>query len=476
MAQKKKKILIAGGGLAGLAAAYRLSEKNDFEIVIVEKEGNIGGLAGTIDIDGAKADFGSHRIFTEIPEIKDFLLSFAKDILHPVVRESHIYLKNQYLDYPPTPKDFLKKLGFFMMMKFAASKLFASLSIPADFSKIPDYETAMRHAFGNAVYEFLLKPFTEKTWKIPANNLHSEVARVRISAGNFKKLVASMFLKSKENDTGLKSFLYPKGGMASLVGLFQETLKERGVKIEKNAELVKIIEYSKESIKAEIIQGGIRRQLDCNTLISTIPITSLINMLLEINPDGIMKNVARRYKFLSLKLIYFLLAEERISRDNWTYYPEKDIVFHRGYESKNFDEGMCPKDKTLLALEISGYKGSEFWNEADEITVNKTIADAVKIKLFDPEKIIKTKVLKLPYAYPVYALDYQENLKISFDYLKNFPRILTTGRQGLFNHNNADHSIYMGFEAADAVLEDISEPAKKWFPRLEKFKNFRIVD
>ena len=31
------------------------------------------------------------------------------------------------------------------------------------------------------------------------------------------------------------------------------------------------------------------------------------------------------------------------------------------------------------------------------------------------------------------------------------PNLVTLGRQGLFNHNNMDHSIYMGLCAADLI-------------------------
>ena len=51
-----------------------------------------------------------------------------------------------------------------------------------------------------------------------------------------------------------------------------------------------------------------------------------------------------------------------------------------------------------------------------------------------------------------------------------------SGRQGLFNHNNTDHSIYMGLRAADAIAQSPDAPADPWYDTVEEFKHFRIVD
>jgi len=45
------KIVVIGGGLSGLGASYRLSQKG-YNVTVLEKEDHVGGLASSYLIDG----------------------------------------------------------------------------------------------------------------------------------------------------------------------------------------------------------------------------------------------------------------------------------------------------------------------------------------------------------------------------------------------------------------------------------------
>ena len=91
--------------------------------------------------------------------------------------------------------------------------------------------------------------------------------------------------------------------------------------------------------------------------------------------------------------------------------------------------------------------------------------------------MIETHVHRLRYGYPLYSLDYYDRLETIFTGLRSITDLLTTGRQGLFNHNNTDHSILMGLRAAEALgRADDGSPANPWYDQVEEFKHFRIVD
>ena len=57
------------------------------------------------------------------------------------------------------------------------------------------------------------------------------------------------------------------------------------------------------------------------------------------------------------------------------------------------------------------------------------------------------------------------------------PNLLTCGRQGLYNHNNMDHSIWMGLRAAAALNEHgVEDGQRHWYNHLDQFRHLRIVD
>lgn len=121
--------------------------------------------------------------------------------------------------------------------------------------------------------------------------------------------------------------------------------------------------------------------------------------------------------------------------------------------------------------------GDAMEGEADEAISKEVVSQMASTGLFAENEVDETVVVRLPYGYPLYSLDYHERLDKAFAGLRKIQNLLTSGRQGLFNHNNTDHSIYMGLRSADVLIEHGCEnPAAVWYDRVEEFKHFRIVD
>ena len=59
---KEKRVLIMGGGPAGLAAGYMLSQRQ-IRNVVFEKGNTVGGIAKTIVKGDYRYDLGGHRFF-----------------------------------------------------------------------------------------------------------------------------------------------------------------------------------------------------------------------------------------------------------------------------------------------------------------------------------------------------------------------------------------------------------------------------
>lgn len=86
----KKKVVIIGGGPAGLTSAYELS-KAGVESVVLEKDYTVGGLARTINYKNYHFDIGGHRFFTEIKRVEDMWKKILGDDLLHCQRLSRIY-------------------------------------------------------------------------------------------------------------------------------------------------------------------------------------------------------------------------------------------------------------------------------------------------------------------------------------------------------------------------------------------------
>jgi protoporphyrinogen oxidase len=72
---KQKYAIIIGGGPAGLTAAYELLDKTDIMPIVLEKDGDLGGLSKTINYKGNRIDIGGHRFFSKHDKIMQWWLN-----------------------------------------------------------------------------------------------------------------------------------------------------------------------------------------------------------------------------------------------------------------------------------------------------------------------------------------------------------------------------------------------------------------
>ena len=106
----KDKIIILGGGLAGLSAGYVLTRAG-LSVKVFESDSSVGGLSKTIVHNGFRFDLGGHRFFTKNRELNDFLKGLMGEELISVPRKSKIYMRNKYFDYPLKPFNAIFGLG-----------------------------------------------------------------------------------------------------------------------------------------------------------------------------------------------------------------------------------------------------------------------------------------------------------------------------------------------------------------------------
>ena len=74
--------------------------------------------------------------------------------------------------------------------------------------------------------------------------------------------------------------------------------------------------------------------------------------------------------------------------------------------------------------------------------------DLISVGLIQKGEVFDHFVRRIPYAYPVYDLNYQKHLVPIQEFIGGLRGIISTGRQGRFRYNNMDQSVEMGREVA----------------------------
>ncbi len=84
-----KKVLVIGGGIAGLAAAWDLSA--DHDVTVLESSDRVGGKLRLEEVGGARVDVGAEAMLNRRPEGVALALEAGLEIEHPATTSSRLW-------------------------------------------------------------------------------------------------------------------------------------------------------------------------------------------------------------------------------------------------------------------------------------------------------------------------------------------------------------------------------------------------
>ncbi|MCC5876944.1 MAG: FAD-dependent oxidoreductase [Candidatus Sumerlaeia bacterium] len=477
-----KRILILGAGVCGLATAHRLLKSDpSLKVTLLEQEDRPGGLARSLTVKGQVSDLGPHRIFTELPDVKRFLQDLAGDQMETVKRSSKMWLRGRWIEYPPRIPEVLECLGLLNVgmagVGWGLRKI--AKALPGMPPEADSFEALMKDAFGPGLYDLLVGPYAKKVWKVPPSEIHGDIARVRVSAGGLDQVIKKLIgVERKDQITAVKEFFYLPGGVESLVHKLRSEVEDLGGEIQLVKEVRGIKEFRTGHLQVTAVnkQSGREEVHQAEQVVSTIPLDHLLGMLEDKKTDKTIVAARKELRYISNFLVCFVIDRPNVTSSQWLYFPGGDTIFNRGYEPKNFHPSMGTTNQAMMVLEVTAHPGDKYSQMSDRQLLNACFKGAVRTNLFHRDEVVGTLVHRIPYTYPLYDLKYRERLDRIWRWLEQYPNLLSAGRQGLFLHNNMDHSIHMGFRAAERLLGDSQNPAAAFYSEVRRFQSFRIVD
>ena len=444
----KKTIAILGAGITGLVSAYYLSK--NYNVILFEKDGFIGGTAGSFDYKDFKLDYGPHKIYTELPGILEEIQKVCP--LIRVKKKNSIYLNNTYFDFP-------LKMGQ-IATKMPSTAFKAGMDILSKpFKKLPDdsYQNYLLNRFGKTLYNLSFKDYANKIWGTNPEELDAELARRRVAISGIFQLIKSVLFKDTKQISA-EYFYYPEKGMNELIKNLARKIIENKGKIIINQE---IDEVSMKNNKIEFIRFG-KNMIKPDYVISTIPLDALAEIV-KINGSKLPK---LNLTYQNLKIIYFILKKQKALNDCWIFFPEKKFIFQRVSEQKAFSESTCPKDKTAIMVETT--------QELSKDLINQIIGQLEQVKILQGSEIEEYFFKTLNKAYPVYKKGFAENLNSFINKVESVDNFYLLGRQGLFNYNNMDQCWDMAMKLAEQIENNKSKA--DWQETKKYFYSYRIVD
>lgn len=416
---------ILGGGIAGLATALELGRRGH-STILIEKSATTGGLASTFESGGFRFDLGGHRFHSNNSYVVEWLCEVLGNDLLTVKRNSHIFLNNRFIPYP---LQFPALLGAYTAFD-AAAMLVGYAKAQWSERHRPDrsFEDWVVKRFGWPIYRHFFQPYTEKVWGIPCHQLSADWAAQRIGLPSLWQAARSLVRPPAGQASTITQFYYPRNGFGAIPQAIEAQAQRFGCQIRLQTTITHL-QARPDTFTLHTHDG---QTITTPQLISTIPLEQLLKLLPGRVPAP---NLAYR----GLICLFVALQKKQVSQDSWTYFPGRDFLFGRTHEPKNWSATMVPDPAyTSLGIEIFSGRDDPLW-QADESDIQKrVIAQLQTIGWLTPTEVVNSWLVRLPHAYPIYQLDYQEKMANVKTHLAQWPGLHLVGRTGSFRYMNSD--------------------------------------
>jgi protoporphyrinogen oxidase len=438
------RVVILGAGPTGLGAAHRLAELGHSNWDIFERSDHVGGLASSVtDPHGFIWDHGGHVMFSHYRYFDELVENMLRGDYDQHMREAWVWIYGRFVPYPFQNNIHRLPPDVFLdcVMGIIESR---------DNDKRDNFDAWITSVFGEGIAEHFMRPYNFKVWAHPLEMMGTTWQGDRVPTVDIRRILQNQIEDRDDVSWGPNNlFKFPLLG----TGMLYERIAES---------LPKSVEFHKDAVsidttaKVVTFTDGASERYD--KLVTTMPLTELTKVIVDC-PDEL-HEAAADLKHTSGLFIGIGVADPCPSTKCWMYFPGSDSPFYRVTYLSNYSPQMTPgPDHFSLLAEVSV---SEYKPEDVDTVVQRAIDGMLACELLTPEqvehKIVSKHLMHVPYSYPVPTLRRDSALAVIQPWLAD-REIFSRGRFGAWRYEigNTDHSVMMGVELADHLVEGTPE-------------------
>ncbi|MCP4375635.1 MAG: NAD(P)-binding protein [bacterium] len=452
-----KDVVILGGGPSGLSAGYVLSESGN-NVLVIERQQCVGGLAKTIEHQGFRFDLGGHRFLTDNMQLEALIREILGDDLLMVERSSKVLFDGKFYDYPLSARNALSRLGLHRSIRVVADYLWEQIRKHFTKTRIISLEDWVVRHFGRSLFELFFKEYSEKVWGVPCDRIAQEWIDKRIKGLSLGVAIKNALSRAETRRlrTLASQFLYPQMGIGQICDNLQLRIDQTG-QVMTDTSVIGINHADNQIHSITVKDANGVHEYSGYEFISSIPLTVLVQLLYPQPPAEILQ-AAARLRFRDLVVVTLMLDRERVTDLTWMYIHDRAVPFGRIHEPKNWSPRMAPEGKTHLVAEFFCSRGDAIWAATDTALTQRTVHELGLMGLIEPNEMLGSVVLRIPQAYPLFEVNYFQNQKSILEYLDRFSNLELVGRGGQFEYYNTDHAMESGMAAAEAIQARLEHP------------------
>ncbi len=457
----KQRVVIIGGGPAGLTAGYLLA-KQGVPVQVLEADPRyVGGLSRTAQYKGFHFDIGGHRFFSKSKAVEDLWTELLPHDMLDRPRSSRIYYRGRFFSYPLRAADALAKLGVIESARCVASYLWAKL-LPAPQPR--NFEDWVSRQFGRRLFSIFFKTYTEKVWGMDCREISADWAAQRIKGLSLgKAIIQSLGLRRNKGrgdqviKTLIDSFRYPRKGPGMMWERAARLIEQMNGEVLMGRK-VTALEFDRAArVWRVTMQDGDGRQstVEAAHVISSAPLRELIS---GITPplSQQARDAATALRYRDFVMVALILKDRQLFADNWIYIHDPGVKVGRIQNFKSWSPEMVP-DPALCCygLEYFCFEGDGLWTSSDEKLIALAAEELEKLGLAARSDVLDGCVVRSPKAYPVYDDHYAASVSvIRAELERDYPGLHLAGRNGMHKYNNQDHAMMTAMLTVENILAD----------------------
>ena len=433
-----KPIAIIGGGIAGLTAANYLKQKN-IPFVLFEAGKKIAGLAQSFkDADGFSNDFGAHFITNRLANA----VGVSTECKTVKYYGESVWVDGKSYSYP---------FGLVKIPKMSLSFLSTKLKSLKHKTSPVSASESFRNRYGEALANEIALPLIEAWSGAPSEKLSRAIGDslpgsilntfyLKLASIVTRRAVACGYNREKPELPSVWH-VYPNDGVATLCTKLAEGLED-SIKLESPVQEI-ILENGKAvavRVKDETIEVA--------AVISTAPANILPKL---VKGTDILKGT-ENFRFRPMLFVNMRFTERNLLTDTVVWFPEKKYPFFRLTEVTRSMPWLAPEGKSIITVDIGCEKNDEFWNMDEQELIALCLKNLTGIIPGVKEKFIGATVLRTPFAYPVFLLEYEKQRK-EFEKSTKIPNLISIGRNGEFAHRFMEDIYWRTRKKVDELVE-----------------------
>lgn len=307
--------VILGAGISGLATAAALGKGSD--VVILERDSEIGGYCKTVKQAGFVWDYSGHFFHFKRPDIEAWLRArMPGQEIRTVVKKSFISYAGRQIDFP-----FQKNIHQLPQAEFidCLHDLYFTRAPGMPQQPEGNFKEMLYARFGRSIAEKFLIPYNEKLYATDLAQLDRDAMGRFFPYADLTDIVRNM--KQEDNASYNATFTYPAGGAIEYVKALASEVESSAIHLGEGAQAIdlekKIVRTAKDEYRFE-------------RLVTSAPFPALLKLCGKPVDDTWTWNQV---------LVFNLGFDGKGPKDvHWIYYPDRSLPFYRiGFYDNIFD-------------------------------------------------------------------------------------------------------------------------------------------